>query len=385
MFVPTSRATAIVPFLAMEVMERGMAMTREGVDVVQMGVGEPDFDAPAVVVEAAARALREGRTHYTDSRGLHALRVAIADDCRARRGVTVDPDRVLVTMGTSPAILMVLSLLVSPGDEVIVPTPHYPCYPNMILACGGTPIYVRTRPEDGFLVDPDAVRRAITPRTKALVLGSPSNPTGAVQPPDVVRALATLGLPILSDEIYDGLLYDGARTTSPLGMAEDVFVLDGVSKRFAMTGFRIGWVIAPEAAVRPLVSMQQNFYISAAEMAQHAAIAALREGADDAARMRSVYDARRRVLVDGIRRLGLPLPVAPVGAFYVLADAREYGDDSLELAFRILAEANVALGPGRDFGEAAEGFLRFSFATSEARIVEGLARLERALPALRRV
>lgn len=384
MFAASVRAESIAPFLAMEVMERGMAMSRSGTDIVQMGVGEPDFDAPSVVVEAAVRALQDGRTHYTDSRGLHALRVAIADDCLDRRGVAVDPDRVLVTMGTSPAILMVLSLLVSPGDEVIVPTPHYPCYPNMIVACGGTPVYVRTHKNDGFLVDPEAVRRAITPRTKALMLGSPSNPTGAVQPPEVVAALASLGLPILSDEIYDGLLYDGAKTTSPLGLAEDVFLLDGVSKRFAMTGFRIGWVIAPPSAVRPLVSMQQNFYISAAEMAQHAAIAALRHAKADAMLMRDVYAARRTVLVDGLRELGFSLPVAPLGAFYVLADAHELGADSLAVAFRILDRAKVALGPGRDFGEAAEGFLRFSFATSEERIREGLARLGSALPELRR-
>ncbi len=383
MFALSSRADAIVPFLAMEVMERGMAMSRAGVDVVQMGVGEPDFDAPAVVVEATRSALLDGRTHYTDSRGLHALRVAIAEDATARRGVPVDPERVLVTMGTSPAILMVLSLLVEPGDEVIVPTPHYPCYPNMIRACGGVPVYVPTRPDDGFLIDPDAVARARTPRTRAIMLASPSNPTGAVQPASVVRALASLGLPILSDEIYDGLLYEGATTTSPLGMHEDVFVLDGVSKRYAMTGFRIGWVIAPERAVRPLVSMQQNFYISAPEMAQYAAIAALRAAHGEAATMRDTYARRRDILVSGLRSLGLELPVAPLGAFYVLADARGLGADSLALAFRILERAHVALGPGRDFGDAAEGFLRFSFATSEQRIVEGLARLEAALPNLR--
>lgn len=294
----------------------------------------------------------------------------------------MSPDDVIVTMGTSPAIRMVLATLVNPGDEVIVPTPHYPCYPNMVASVGGQSVLVPTSASDGFLIDPAAVRRATTKRTKAIVLGSPSNPTGAVQPPEVVRELASLGVPILSDEIYDGLLYDGAKTTSPHGMADDVFILDGVSKRYAMTGFRIGWVIAPSAAHRSLVSMQQNFYISAPEMAQHAAIAALREGAEDAARMRGVYESRRATLVAGLRRLGFSLPVDPRGAFYVLADARHLGASSLDLAFRILERAQVALGPGRDFGLAAEGFLRFSFATSEARIAEGLARLERAMPAL---
>lgn len=383
MFAVSSLAESIVPFLAMEVMERGMQMTREGIDVVQLGVGEPDFEAPPAAVEATIHALRTGRTHYTDSRGLAVLREAIARDATRRRGVEVDPASVLVTMGTSPAIRMVLATLLEPGDEVIIPTPHYPCYPNMVRACGGVPVLVTTRSGDGFVIDPNAVRRAFSPRTKAIILGSPANPTGAVQPETVVREIASMGVPILSDEIYDGLLYDGARTVSPLGMHEDVFVLDGVSKRYAMTGFRIGWVIAPRAAMRALVSMQQNFYISAPEMAQLGALAALESGEQDRLRMLDVYRQRRITLVGGLRALGLHLPVAPLGAFYVLADACEFGSDSLELAFRILKTARVALGPGRDFGDAAEGFLRFSFAASEARIVEGLARLETALPKLR--
>jgi len=380
----STRAEAIAPFLAMEVMERGMTLVRSGVDVVQMGVGQPDFDAPSVATEAAIDALRSGRTHYTDSRGLHPLRVAIADDCRRRRGVEVDPDRIIVTMGTSPAIRMVLGTLLDPGDEIIVPTPHYPCYPTMIEDAGGTAVFVETHAEDGFIVDPKSIERAVTKRTRGILVGSPANPTGAVQPREVVEAIAAIGLPIVSDEIYDGLLYDGARTTSPFGMRDDVFLLDGVSKRYSMTGFRIGWLIAPEPAIRPLVSMQQNFFISAAEPSQLAALAAIEHGAADAERMRATYETRRRVLVDGIRSLGLPLPVAPSGAFYVLADARAFGSDSLELAFALLERAHVAVGPGRDFGEAAEGFLRFSFALGEARIREGLTRLAAVLPNLRR-
>ena len=210
------RTKEVAPFLAMEVMERGMAMSRNGVDVVQLGVGEPDFDAPPAAVEAAIASLRAGETHYTDSRGLHSLREAIAQECLVRRGVAVDPEQVLVTSGTSPAILLCLNLLVAPGDEVVLATPHYPCYPNMIAACGGRPVFVPTGPEDGFIIDVAKVRAAVTPRTKAIFLASPANPTGAVQPRDVVEALAELGFPIMSDEIYDGLTYDGAQFTSPL-------------------------------------------------------------------------------------------------------------------------------------------------------------------------
>jgi (5-formylfuran-3-yl)methyl phosphate transaminase len=373
------RTLEIAPFLAMEVMERGMMMARGGVDIVQMGVGEPDFDAPPEVIEATVRALTAGMTHYTDSRGLHELRELIAEDCLRRRDVRVDPARVVVTNGTSPGIHMVLSLLVSPGDEVVIPTPHYPCYPNMVAMCGGRSVFVPTADVDGFAIDPAAVKRAVTKRTRAILVASPSNPTGAVQSREVMEELAAIGVPIISDEIYDGLLYDDVVHASPLGMSDECFVLDGFSKRYAMTGFRLGYVIAPEAALRALQSMQQSLYISASHFTQEAGAAALRYGAPHLERMRAIYETRRDVLVDGLRELGFGLPVAPKGAFYVLADARRFGvQSSLDLAFEILEKAHVAVGPGRDFGEAAEGYLRFSFATSEDGLREGLRRIGEA-------
>lgn len=376
------RTTRVEPFLAMEVMERGMAMSRSGVSVVQLGVGEPDFDAPAPAVQAAIESLRAGQTHYTDSRGLFTLREAIALDCKKRRGVSVDPDQVVVTSGTSPAILLCLNLLVDPGDEVIVATPHYPCYPNMIAVCGGNPVLVPTGPTDGFVIDPAAVRNAITPRTRALLLASPANPTGAVQPREVVEELSGLGVPILSDEIYDGLTYDGAEVSSPIGFTDDCYLLDGFSKRYAMTGFRLGYVIAPLPAMRALQSLQQSFFISTSEFVQQAGLAALFEGAPHVSKMRNEYAVRRRLLVDGLRDLGLSIPIDPPGAFYVLVDLRHLERDSLTLAFEILDRAHVAIGPGRDFGEAAEGFVRFSFATAREQIEEGLERLQRVLPQL---
>ncbi len=373
------RLDALTSFLAMDVMERGMALAREGRDIVQMGVGEPDFDAPPEVVAPVAEAAATGLTHYTDSRGLASLREAIADDCHRRRGIRPSPDRIVVTNGSSPAIMMSLQVLVNPGDEVLVPTPHYPCYPNMIRLAGGIPVYIPTAPEDGYRIDVDRVGAAITPRTKALMLASPANPTGAVQPREVVEGLAALGIPILSDEIYDGLVYDGASTVSPLGMTEQCFVLDGFSKRYAMTGFRLGYVIAPEAAARPLRTLQQNLFISATHFVQDAGIAALEHGQAHLDHMHGVYARRRRVLLDGLRGLGFGIAVDPPGAFYVLADARHLGHDSVATAFDILDRAGVACGPGLDFGEVAEGFLRFSFATSEAQIREGLRRLGETL------
>ena len=372
----------MVPFLAMEVMERGMTMARDGVDVVQLGVGEPGFAPPPAVVDAVATAVAAGHTHYTDSRGLHPLREAIAADCARRRGVDVNPERILVTSGSSPALLLTLGLLLDPGDEIVIPTPHYPCYPNLVTVCGGRPVFVATSPDDGYRIDVDRVRDALTPRTRGILFASPANPTGAVQPREVIHELASLGVPLLSDEIYDGLLYDGTTVTSPLGLADTCFVFDGFSKRYAMTGFRLGYVIAPPTAMRALVSMQQNLFISAAHFVQTVALEALAHGAPHLHHMQAEYDRRRHLLVDGVRRLGLSVPVTPTGAFYVLADARHLGHDSLAVAFEILERAHVALGPGRDFGAIAEGFLRFSFAADYDDIVTALDRLTGTLPAI---
>ena len=373
----SSRATTIEPFLAMDVMERAFAMERDGASVVHLEVGEPEFPPPAAASEALARALVSGATNYTDSRGLHELRVAIAEDKSARTGAAVDPERVIVTGGTSPAMLLSFGALLDPGDEVIIPSPHYACYPNFVRFCGAEPVFVPASPADGWQIDPDAVKRAITSRTRAIVYGSPANPTGAIQSREVVEALAATGVPLVSDEIYDGLVYDDARVVSALEVDSGAWVLDGFSKRYAMTGFRLGYVIAPPEAVRTVQVLHQNFAISASEFVQHAGIAALREGADSVEEARRVLAGRRRVLLEGLRSLGFEIARAPAGAFYLFADARPFGADSLALATRILEEARVGVTPGVDFGVAGEGFLRFSYAVSEGQITEALARLGR--------
>jgi aspartate/methionine/tyrosine aminotransferase len=370
---------ALKPFLAMEVMERARELERGGESIVHLELGEPDFDPPREVLEACRRALAEGHTRYTDSRGVPDLREAIARDCKRRSGAVVSPDRILVTSGTSPGMLLAFSLLVGPGDEVILPTPHYPCYPNFIRYCGGVPVPVPTDPADGHRLDVEAVRRAMTPRTVAIVFGSPANPTGAVQPRETVQGLAELGVPLVSDEIYDGLVYGDARTTSALGVSDDAFVLDGFSKRYAMTGFRLGWVVLPEWALRPARILAQNLFISVSAFVQQAGIAALEHGEATRIVMRDAYEARRDRLVSGLRDLGFGVPRAPDGAFYVLADARRFGEDSMALAFELLETARVGTTPGVDFGAAGEGSLRFCYAASEASIDEGLARLGRAL------
>ena len=376
-----ARIPLIEPFLAMEVMERALAIERAGGKVLHLEIGEPDFPPPPEAVEACVAALREGETRYTDSRGLFELREAITADLARRFAVALDPERVIVTSGTSPAMLLVFSLLVDPGDEVVIGTPHYPCYPSFVRACGGVPVFVSTDPQRGYPLDPDAVRAAVTPRTRAIVVGSPANPTGAVQSAETLRAIAAIGPPLVSDEIYDGLVYGGARVTSALEVSDGAYVLDGFSKRYAMTGFRLGWLVAPRESVRPLQILAQNLYISANRFVQRAGIAALAHGEPHALAMRQKYEQRRDRMVAGLRALGFGVPHVPEGAFYVFADARAFSRDSRALAFDLLERAHVGTTPGVDFGAAGEGWLRFSYAASDATIEEALARLAGALPA----
>ena len=365
-------------------MEQALALDRAGHAVAHMEVGEPDLPAPPEAVEACRQALLVGETHYTDSRGLLELREGIAAHTQRRSGVVVDPDRIVVTNGTSPAMLLVFALLLEPGDEVVLAEPHYPAYPNFVRFFGGVPVSVPTCASEGWRLDPDAVRRVVTPRTRALILSSPANPTGAVQDPATAQALADLGVPIVSDEIYDGILYGDVRATPGLVLDPDAFVIDGVSKRYAMTGFRLGWAIVPDRARRALQIMLQNFFISANGFVQRAGIVVLRDCGDRVSEMCEVLAPRRERLVAGLRELGFGVPEAPAGAFYVLADARRFGADSLELAMTLLKRARVGVAPGIDFGDAAEGMLRFCFAVSDDTIRVGLERLAEILPELER-
>ncbi|MFK7898389.1 MAG: pyridoxal phosphate-dependent aminotransferase [Myxococcota bacterium] len=375
----TSRSDAMAPFLAMEILERANALEREGVDIAHLEVGEPEFSPPAAATAAAQAALGRGETGYTDSLGLWALREAISNNIKHRFGKSVSPERVLVTLGTSSAMTLAFSCLAEPGDEVLIPTPHYPCYPNFVRFCGAKPVFVPTEASAGWQIDPDRVRAAITPRTRAIVVASPANPTGAVQSREVMQALAELGPTLISDEIYDGLVYDDVKPTSAHLVSDDAFVLDGFSKRYAMTGFRLGWLVAPERAMRRLQTLQQNLFISASSFVQHAGIAALNEGAGMAEEMRVDCASRRRFLVDGLRRMGFGIEKDPDGAFYVLADARAFSEDSRALAFELLEKARVGVTPGIDFGEAAEGRLRFCYALEESTLQKALARMEPVL------
>ncbi len=375
---PAGRARAIEPFLAVEMSERAQALERNGVDVVHFEFGEPDFEAPPVVHEAVEKALKDGRTKYAASLGILPLREAIADHYGATYGVTVSPEQILVTPGTSPGMLLLFGHLLDPGDEVVVSDPHYACYPNFIRYADGVPVYVGLREDDGFLFRPDEIAAKMGPRTRALVVNSPANPTGAVLAADRMEAIARLaesgGAFVVSDEIYHGLTYEG-RDRSMLEFTDRAFVLNGFSKAFAMTGWRLGYLIAPRDHIRTLQTLFGNFFISTNEFVQWAGVAALREGLADSRRFRAIFDERRRAMIAGLRAIGLGVAVEPTGAFYVLANARRYAGDSAALARALLDEAHVAVTPGAAFGANAEGYLRFSYAASLERIHEGLRRI----------
>ena len=371
----TKKSSEIPPIIVMEVMEKAASMERQGENIIHLEVGEPDFDTPECVKEAAIRAIREGKTHYTHSLGVVELREAIAEDYYKRYRVEVSPDQILVTSGTSPAMLLLFMSLLEAGEEVILPNPYYACYPNFVRMVEGTPVFADVFEEDGFQYRPEDIRPLIGPKTKAIFVNSPANPTGNLTPPERMKAIADFGKTVVSDEIYHGLVYEG-KEHSILEFTRNALVINGFSKQYAMTGWRLGYLIVPPEFIRPLQKLHQNFFISANAFVQWAGIAALREADADVARMKNLYNDRRKFIIQRLRELGFGITVEPTGAFYVLANAKRYAQKSFDFAFDILQKAKVGCTPGIDFGSNAEGYLRFSYANSIENIHEAMNRLE---------
>jgi len=359
----------------MDILERAKELERQGENVIHLEIGEPDFATPEVVKAAARRALAAGETQYTHSQGLLSLRETLSQHYLEKYGVWVKPEQFIVTSGTSPAMVLIFAGLLNPGDEVLLTDPHYACYPNFLRLVDAVPRYVPVVEEEGFQFRPGDLRGRLSSRTKAVILNSPANPTGTLLSKDSMADLADLGPYIVSDEIYHGLVYEG-REHSILEFTDQAFVINGFSKVYAMTGWRLGYLIAPEDFVRPLQKLMQNFFISANPFVQRAGIAALTQAGPDVERMRATYDARRRFFLEGLEKLGFRIPVPPTGAFYVFVNARHLSRDSYALAFDILEKAKVGVTPGIDFGSGGEGFLRFSYANSQENLAEALRRLE---------
>jgi aspartate/methionine/tyrosine aminotransferase len=363
-------------FIVMDVLERSCELESKGIDIVHLEVGEPDFDTPDCVKEACCNAMQDGFTHYTHSLGILELREAICQYYHGKYDVSIDPGQVIVTAGCSPAIFMIFAALLEAGDEVIISDPHYACYPNFINFVQGRTVTVPVLESDGFQYRPEAIRNKIDDRTQAIFINSPSNPTGNLLSAGRMQAIAEFGPYVVSDEIYHGLVYEGTEH-SILEFTDHAFVINGFSKLFAMTGLRLGYLIAPKPFVRAIQKVHQNFFISANAAVQKAGIVALEQAHDDVERMKATYDKRRRYMIDRIRDLGLGITVEPTGAFYVFANAKHLPNDSYRLAFDILEKAHVGVTPGIDFGEGGEGYLRFSYANSLENIEKGLDRLQR--------
>jgi aminotransferase len=359
-------------------------------DVISLGVGEPDFDTPRVIVEAGVESLREGRTHYTSNYGTLELRRALSKHLAGRYGVTYEPaNEILITVGASEAVDLALRATCDPGDEVILHEPSYVSYVPAIVFAGGVVRHVSTRFEDDFALDPALVEAAVTPRTKALFLGYPCNPTGAVLPDAVQDELARIAvehdLLVYSDEIYDRLAYGTYRhrAISALpGMRERTILMGGFSKAYAMTGWRVGYVAAPAAILEGMLKVHQYGIMSAPTMAQDAALVAVVEGEPEVARMVAEYDRRRRLLVDGLNALGLDT-FEPRGAFYAFPRITSTGLSADAFTERLLTEEHVAVVPGDAFGPSGAGHVRMCYATSYERLEEALRRIGRFVERLR--
>jgi aspartate/methionine/tyrosine aminotransferase len=375
---PATRCEQIKPFIVMDVMEKIHQMEAAGIDVVHMEIGEPDFDVPECVNRATRAALDCHATSYTHSLGDIRLREAIAQYHKDTYGTSVDPGQILVTSGTSPAMLLLFSALVNPGDEVIVSDPHYACYANFIHYVQGVPVFVQVFEDEGFVFTPEAIEAKITSKTKAIFINSPSNPTGNVIPEDRMKEIVAVaekhGLYIISDEIYHGLVYEG-KEHSILEYTPHAFVLNGFSKLFAMTGLRLGYLIAPSAFVRALQVLQQNFFICANSVTQLAGVAALKEAENDTRKMKETYNRRRLYMLQRLNDMGLEVKVPPTGAFYIFVNVKHISTDSYALAFDILEKAHIGVTPGVDFGANGEGYLRFSYANSMENLTLGMDRM----------
>lgn len=373
----SQKAARIPPFHVMEVLERAQELERTGKDIVHLEVGIPDFPTAPHITEAAYQAIKAGETKYTHSMGLLRLRESVAAYYNRKFSLDLGAEQVIITSGTSPAMLLLFMGLLDSGDEVVMSNPYYAAYPNFVEYMGGRPVFVYTREEEGFSLTPDAVRQQITPRTRAVLINSPANPTGHVMYPETIQGLveAAGDISIISDEIYQGLIYKG-RDHSILEFTDNAFVLNGFSKLYAMTGWRLGYLIAPPEYIRALQKIQQNFFICANSFVQHAGIAALEGPQEHVKEMVDTYDKRRKYILKRLREVGFGIGSEPAGAYYVLANAKEFGSDSIELSSQLLEDAGVAVTPGIDFGDGAEGYLRISYANSLENIMEGLDRID---------
>jgi len=379
-----SRMEAIAPFHVMDVLARARALERAGRSIVHMEIGEPDFATPAPVVEAGVRALRTGHTHYSPATGLPELRDAIAGFYRSREGIAVDPARIVVTPGASGALQLILGVLLNPGDEVLMADPGYPCNRHFVRLLEGEAVGVPVDAATGYQLTAGLIERHWASRTKAVMLATPSNPTGTIIAPEELKRIAALaesrGAALIVDEIYQWLVYEG-RAETALRQQGTVFVLNSFSKYFCMTGWRVGWLAAPERFIPAIDRLAQNIFLATSTPAQHAALACFEPATIELLEQRrEEFRARRDFLLPALRALGFDIPLTPQGAFYLYANCSRYTDDSYAFCLDLLERAGVAITPGRDFGRhRPERHVRFAYTTALEQLRAGVERLEEYL------
>ncbi len=378
------RMADIAPFHVMELLARAHELEAQGRSIIHMEVGEPDFPTAEPIVAAGHEALTKGQTRYTAAIGIPPLREAIADHYQDSYGVTLPARRVLVTPGASGALQLATGVLVNPGEQVLMADPGYPCNRHFVRLVEGEPVGIPVDAHSAYQLTPELVERHWTERTVAVLLASPSNPTGTLVSPEALAGILDVarrhGGRVIMDEIYHGLVY-GAQVPTALALSEQVFVINSFSKYFGMTGWRLGWLVAPEAYVREAEKLAQNLFLAPSTPAQYAALAAFSEEA------KAVFETRRRefqdrrdFLLPALRELGFGIPATPQGAFYLYADCSPFTDDSFGFAKNLLEAAGVAITPGIDFGRhRAERHVRFAYTNSLERLGEGVERLRRAL------
>jgi aspartate/methionine/tyrosine aminotransferase len=383
-----TRVAGIEPFHVMEVQTAARALEAAGRTVVHMEIGEPDFPTPAPVLAAAQAALAGGGIYYTSALGLPELREAIARHYAERFGVNIAPERVIVTAGSSAGLLLVMALLVDRDQQFLLSDPGYPCNRHFVRVLEGEPVGVPVGPATNYQLTADLIEAARSTRTRGVLIASPSNPTGTQVPPDELRAIAATcarrGLRLIVDEIYLGLTYDGPPQTALAvagGHADDIFVVSSFSKYFNMTGWRLGWVIAPERHVRDLEKLAQNLYICPTTVSQRAALACFLPGTLELLEeRRRAFGERRDFLVPALRDLGFGIPVRPSGGFFVYADSSRFSADSQAFCHDLLQATGVAITPGLDFGRhRAESHVRFAYTIGMAKLEDGVRRLRRHL------
>ncbi len=371
----TSHLEHISSFLAMEVFARAEELEKEGRDIIHLEFGEPDFPTPEIISNVGIQSIRDARTRYTHTQGIEEFRDAVVNKYKRFYNVDITPSQVLTSSGSSILLYMAMRLLIPPGDEIIMTDLCYACYDNLAMIGGAKPVRVSLRLENGFQLDIDEVKKAITPKTRAILINSPMNPTGTVLSQQCMRDLAELGIPIISDEIYGDLVYEG-EPYSVLNFTDNCIALNGLSKFYAMTGWRLGYMIMKPEWVKVAAKVHQNMMISAAHFVQDAGAVAIEKGEAECRKMAEEFDSRRRFLLRRLKEVGLDPGYNPVGAFYVLLKYPDQSRKSLDVSMDILDKCGVALTPGIDFGAAGEGFIRISYANSKENINEAVNRLK---------